>query len=176
MDYDLRALEQYVIEFSDDEGMEELLILKYGERKNLLAGAAALWRFTEFDLDSISPVNFKGKFRFQKTDFRRLCAALGIPDEMRAPNRMRWSGLEGLCILLRRLAYPTRHLDLDDFFGRGKADISLIFNQMLAFLNRRWNRLFKDITEHTRTGHWLMLEKLRAAAISVRAKGPRDRI
>ena len=142
-------------------------------------GRSSCLALTEFDLDSISPViNFKDKFRFQKTDFRRLCAALGIPDEMRAPNRTRWSGLEGLCILLRRLAYPTRHLDLDDFFGRGKADISIIFNQMLAFLYRRWNRLFTDITEHARPGHCLMLDKLRghAAAISVRAKGPLDRI
>ena len=47
---------------------------------------------------------------------------------------------------------------------------------MLAFLYRRWNRLFTDITEHTRPGHWLTLDKLRATAVSVRAKGPFDRI
>ena len=64
VDYDLRALEQYVLEFSDDEDMEELLILKYGERKNLLAEAAAPRRLTEFDLDSISPVNFKDTLNF----------------------------------------------------------------------------------------------------------------
>ena len=46
VDYDLRALEQYVLGFSDDEDMEELLILKYGGWKNLLAEAAALRRLS----------------------------------------------------------------------------------------------------------------------------------
>ena len=45
------------------------------------------------------------EFRFLKNDLFRLKDALQIPDTIRTYNRLRVSGIEGLCILLKRLAY-----------------------------------------------------------------------
>ncbi len=58
-------------------------------------------------------------------------------------------GVEGLCILLRRLSYPNRLTDLVKQFNRSAAAISKIFNWMLSFvyssqckristLNQKW--------------------------------------
>ena len=95
---------------------------------------------------------------------------------MVAPNRTRWSGLEGLCVLLRRIAYPRCGFEMEEYFGRGKADASIICNSMLQFLFNRWNRLFVDLSEHTRPGRWLTLERLHEAATAVHEIGPFEHI
>lgn len=47
--------------------------------------------------------------RFYKADIRRMVALFQIPEEIILKNRIKLSGEEGLCILLRRLAYPNRY-------------------------------------------------------------------
>lgn len=49
-------------------------------------------------------------FRFYKADIRRLRVLFEIPDEIILKNRIKVSGEEALCILLKRLAYPNRFL------------------------------------------------------------------
>ena len=172
VDYEVRDLETLVLVESDDEDLEELLLQKYLERQNDLAEAAASRRELEFNFDAIPNLNFKDKFRFMKADVPCLCDALGIPAQFIAPNRTTWSGLEGLCILHRRLSYPAQTFQLGDYFGRGSADISIITNTMLSYVYDRWNRLLVDLSEHTRQGRWLSLAKLQEAAAAVHRKGP----
>jgi hypothetical protein len=58
-------------------------------------------------------------------------------------NRTTATNIEGLCIVLRRLAYPSRLDDLEPVFGRSKAEISYIFNYVLDFctIEERWDSL-----------------------------------
>ena len=97
----------------------------------------------------------------------------GGENEERIGEWGKWGGgLEGLCILLRRLSYPTQNFQLGDYFGRGSADISIITNTMLSYVYDRWNRHLVDLSEHTRQGRWLSLAKLQEAAAAVHCKGP----
>ena len=44
------------------------------------------------------------------------------------------SKLEGLCILLKRLAFPCRYIDMVSLFGRNPTELCLIFNTVLEFV------------------------------------------
>ena len=70
-------------------------------------------------------------------DIPDLAAALQIPDVFRCPQGTICNGIEGLCLLLRRLAYPCRLSDLVPRFGRPVPELSLLFNQVLAFVYER---------------------------------------
>lgn len=64
-----------------------------------------------------------------------MCVALGIPVKIVCKNRTVCTGIEGLCILIRRLAYPNRLQDLSHVFGRSTAEISYIFNTVLDLID-----------------------------------------
>jgi len=51
-------------------------------------------------------------FKFAKVDVERLQQVLGIPERVVTIQRIVCNGLEALCILLKRLAYPCRFSDL----------------------------------------------------------------
>ena len=87
------------------EDLEELLLQKYLERQNDLVEDAASRKELECNFDAIPNPNYKDKFRLMKVDVPCLCDAPGIPAQFITPNRTTRSGLEGLCILLRRLSY-----------------------------------------------------------------------
>lgn len=41
-----------------------------------------------------------------------------------ASNRLVCNGMEGLCIVLRRLAYPNQYVDMIPIFGRHPTELS----------------------------------------------------
>ena len=53
--------------------------------------------------------------------------------------------MDGLCILLRRLAYPNRLEDLEDIFGQGVSELSVITNLVLDFLYEKWHHLLDTL-------------------------------
>lgn len=66
---------------------------------------------------------------------------LGIPDVLITDNRLRTTGQEALCMLLRRLVYPNRQGDLVEMFGRPNDEISRIVNEFSAFVFQAHNHL-----------------------------------
>ena len=64
-------------------------------------------------------------------------SALHIPDNMTLPNRTVFVGTDGLCIMLRSLAYPYSLCDKEEMFGHGAAELCLIFNAMIDFIHER---------------------------------------
>lgn len=61
------------------------------------------------------------------------------------------NGIEGLCIALKRLAYPCRYSDLIYRFGKPSPVLSLIYNEVTDFLYTthghrvtRWNNSILD--------------------------------
>lgn len=92
------------------ENDEEILIFDYilnsKDRKyHYLKKSAGVFRLDELD-DNYCFTHF----RFYKDDIRRLRVLLLIPEEIVLETRITVSGEEALCILLKRLSYPNRHV------------------------------------------------------------------
>lgn len=66
-----------------------------------------------------------------------------------------------LCLVLRRLAYPVRLLDLCDEFGHGVNWISAVFNDAVLHLYTRWR------TGLAWSPNWLTFERVRAYAEAI---------
>ena len=64
------------------------------------------YEYACFDLNNMSEAECKAEFRFAKKDLPAVAEALQIPPLFKVRQGSRVSGMEGLCILLRRLAYP----------------------------------------------------------------------
>ena len=63
---------------------------------------------TPIEIDKLNDDQLKRYYRFETGDMERLCTAAKLPAKIICKNGTVVSGLEGLCILLRRLAYPNR--------------------------------------------------------------------
>ena len=80
-------------------------------------------------------------FRFSTDQLFLLVNALRLPNVLRTPQRDSFHSIEGLCIMLRRLVFPTRYMDLVQLFGRSRAALSRINRYMMAWLYMRWHHL-----------------------------------
>ena len=89
------------------------------------------WGFNPFDLDEWDDTRSRTELRFSKVDLPRLLNVLQIPDKIVTVQGTVCTGMEGLCILLKRLAYPCRFTDMVSAFGRNPTEICLIFHQVL---------------------------------------------
>ena len=98
------------------------------------------WNYEPFDLDNISDDDCVSEFRFQKNDIRRLKDELQLPNEITCYfyNDLHVDSVEALCILLKRLAYPCRYVDMSPRFGRPVPQLSMVVNQMLYSIDLRF--------------------------------------
>jgi hypothetical protein len=118
-----------------------------------------------FDLVTITDERCRVESRFAKPDIPRLQQALGVPDRIVLPNGQHLPGIEALCILLRRLAYPNCLGDLVRIFRRSQATLSRTINFMLHTLHQRHSQLL----------HWdrecISASVMQAYAAAMRRKG-----
>lgn len=74
----------------------------------------------ETQLQQMNDDECKAEFRLGLSELPVLAEALRIPEKFTCPNRTVATGMEGLCITLKRFAYPCRFSDmlpdLDDLF------------------------------------------------------------
>ena len=73
--------------------------------------------YGRFDLDEMDDTECKAEFRFRKTDIPLLAEALRIPEKFTCSQGTTSDGIEGLCMVLKRLSYPCRYSDLIPRFG-----------------------------------------------------------
>ena len=102
--------------------------------------------YERFNLEEIEEPECKANFRFQKDDIPELAEVLGLPEVFRCSQRTVADQLEGLCLLLRRMAYPCRYSDLIPQFGRPAPELSMISNCVIdeifnqhAHRIKQWN-------------------------------------
>lgn len=88
----------------------------------------------KFDLDEMDEFECKAEFRFEKTDIPLLAEVLGIPEKFICNQGTRSEGIEGLCMLLKRLTYPCRYSDMIPRFQRPVPELSMITNKVLDFI------------------------------------------
>ena len=122
--------------------------------------------YGKFSLEEMNDSECVAEFRFRKHDLLLLAEALQIPDSFTCYQRSVASGMEGLCILLRRLAYPCRYSDMVPRFGRPVPVLSMISSQVLDYVY--------DLHSH-RITQWnheiLSLEALQLYSDAIAAQG-----
>ena len=92
------------------------------------------WTYDRFDLDNLNDSECEAEFRFLKGDIYNLKEILGIPDEIQCYNRLVVDGIEALCILLKRFAYPIRYNDMIPRFGRPVPQFSIISKHIMDLI------------------------------------------
>lgn len=98
---------------SHDDGTvddEELLLLH--EEFSPKNPDLSCGNYTRLELEDMNDSDCLTQFRVKKSDSPILAEALQIPESFTCYQRSVESGMEGLCILLRRLSYPCRYSDV----------------------------------------------------------------
>ena len=98
--------------------------------------------YAPFDLEELDESESFAEFRFGKRDVRILKEVLQIPDTIICSQRSVCDGLEGLCMLIKRLSYPCRYGDMIHRFAKPVPVLSMITNQMIDYVyNVHGNRV-----------------------------------
>ena len=90
--------------------------------------------YARFDSDELEQAECKAEFRIEKRDIPLLADALGLPATFRCPQRSSAEGLEGLCLMLKRMSFPCRYRDVIYRFGRPLPVLSMITNQVVDYI------------------------------------------
>ena len=86
----------------------------------------------------MSDLECRMKFRFTRDEIKRIAPLLWSRPWVKLSTRERVPRLEALCILLRRLSYPNRLVDLMDIFPRHLARLSEIITVTLNEIHERF--------------------------------------
>ena len=120
-------------------------------------------QYPRFTMTSFSEQEFVTQFCFKRPDMPALMHSLHLKDNYMGSNGIKWTGEEGLCILLRRLCYPNRLADLVPLFGRHRTELSVIINDMCNEIYQLHKHRINTINHP-----WLNFEQM---AEAVHAKG-----
>ncbi|XP_074028827.1 uncharacterized protein [Leptinotarsa decemlineata] len=158
------ALEAVILADADDDEVEQVILHNiFGVVENFPVGAAE----DRFNLYNMMAEDIKINFRFERDDIFRLAAALHIPDVIRTQTRNSVPGVMGLCILLRRLAYPGRLKDLQLLFGLSPQSLSQIINHIPNLIANNFMHLLDDL----RNLPWLNLQRMHMYADAIHGRG-----
>ena len=95
------------------------------------------WDYENFQLDELDPAECKAEFRFEKSDLHDVAEALQIPETFRCQQRSICDGMEGLCMVLKRFAYPCRYSDMISRFAKPVPVLSMITNTVVDYIYDR---------------------------------------
>nr|XP_047145960.1 uncharacterized protein LOC124818887 [Hydra vulgaris] len=89
------------------------------------------WDYNKFNLSLLDDAQCWTDLRYRKTDLPHLLNIFRLPDVIKCTQGTICRGMEALCIMLKRLAFPCRYTDLANTFGRNPTEICLIFNTVI---------------------------------------------
>ena len=89
-------------------------------------------RYPKFNLEDMDESECLTEFRFAKQDIPFLADVLQLPNVFTCYQRTVSTRIEGLCILLKRLAYPCRYMI--SRFGRPVPVLSMVRNHVLDYI------------------------------------------
>lgn len=162
----------------DDDDVDDLILMHILHDDELLGNRAAI--FGAFDLRLYNNTRCLSMFRFLLEDIPRLATALILPDPM-VVNRVTVSSnflkfkpilklfnselffhvaTTGLCMCLRRLAYPNRLVDLEQIFGYSSTVISAVCRFVFREIERQWGYKLDNLDNN----QFLTRDKLRQYA------------
>ena len=108
--------------------------------------------YERFELTDMDEAECKAEFRFKKSALPQLVEALSIRQVFKCKQRCVCGGMEGLCMLLRRLAYPCRFSYLISRFGRLVPEISMITKVADFTYESHGRRIMEWNSGYTRKG------------------------
>ena len=85
--------------------------------------------FDPFSMDLFDSCEYVAHFRVVKHDL--LLDAFQVPETFKCPQGTVCNGMEGLCLMLKQLAYPCQYFDLIPLFGRSIPELCMITNIVL---------------------------------------------
>ena len=91
-------------------------------------------KYERFNIDRIEEPECKSEFRIERKDLPVIAEALQLPKKFHCYQRTTANKLEGLCMLLRRMAFPCRLSDMMPRFGRPVAEMSMIINNVVDYI------------------------------------------
>ena len=108
----------------------------------------------------------KAEFRFELADLPLLAEALKIPDKIVCPSRTVATGMEALCITLKRFAYPCRYNDMIPRCGRSVSELCLITSEVTNHIFYTHGYLLRDLDQP-----WLQSNHLEEFANAIHSRG-----
>lgn len=90
--------------------------------------------YPDFTFDDLEDDECLSEFRFLKSDLPLLAELMGIPETVECYQRSLCSGLEALCILLKRHSYPCRYSDMVARFAKPVPVLCMINNYMIDYI------------------------------------------
>ncbi|CAC5395948.1 unnamed protein product [Mytilus coruscus] len=120
----------------------------------------------KMNLEVLTNEQCRFMFRFEKQDIDILRVALGIPSKIVCNNGTVASGIEGLCIVLRRLTYPNRLEDISPIFQRPLYELSYILSKTLDIIYDNTSQKLTSLDQE-----WLSEEYLRTFAEVIHERG-----
>eukprot|EP00171_Calliarthron_tuberculosum_P005259 IDg5259t1 len=117
------------LEFAGQEYINADVDLANSIRRSPLVSTSSF----DFNFNAFSEGESLHQFRFRKEDVLRMCEAVAWPSSRTHTERNRYSvsPLLATCVLLRRLASPTRWRDVEVMFGKPAEHLSEIFWEAL---------------------------------------------
>jgi hypothetical protein len=99
---------------------------------------------TELTIDGCSEETCYSQYRFLKRDLRYLFIALRFPERIVLPNKSVVQGEKEFLLMLYRMAYPRRLVDMEEYFGREYSTISRCFNYVVNLMDAEHGHLLID--------------------------------
>lgn len=151
--------------FMEDFLDEDDFVMLY-ETLNKKNPSFPYWSYERFDLTRMTDEECKAEFRFGRAELPLLANALAIPESFVCSNGTVAAGMEGLCILLRRFAYPCRLSDLIPRFGRSVPELSEIISEVSCHVYGNHGYLLHSLNQP-----WLQPDCLQRYADAIYDKG-----
>jgi hypothetical protein len=137
-----QALVDDAYDTSSDEDAEEILRYLYKDSKRKFDRYVRVPAI-RVNLDLMDTATFLHQYRFTRRQLERITIALKLPEVYVTSSRYKFPRLEAICILLHRLAYPTRIVTLVITYGRSKSSISELINELSSFIYFKCKQLLR---------------------------------
>jgi hypothetical protein len=95
-------------------------------------------------INNYTEENCYSDLRFKKEHLRYLFIALNIPETIYLDNNAKVKGEKAFLLMLYRMAYPRRIVDMERIFGREYSTLSRIFNHVVYLLDEQHGHLVTD--------------------------------
>ena len=132
----------YVENITDED--EFVLLYELNNSKEMYP----FWKYDKFDLENMDEAQRKREFPFLRSHIYDSKNFLNVPEKIVTCQRTVSSGVDALCILLKRLAFPCRYTDMVPTFGRSDTEFCLIYNHMLDYIYTQHHHRFQSWNQH----------------------------
>ena len=126
-----RDIRNLLVESFDDNDIPEDEFLLLYDANTLKNPDFPYDCYGSLDLNEMDNSKCLAEFCFHKNDVPVLLEALQLPQSFTCHQGTTCDGIEALCIILRRFAYPCRYSNLIPRFGRPVPELSMISNLVM---------------------------------------------